>query len=99
MRVTAWSNGRNGYGVRVGARSRDEHFDPAWDHIFVEIDGAEFRFSITPSFWRKCPEFRGRVLRDLFYRQGLAPWPKDAPPVFDLIPLGGGRFRLELDAS
>lgn len=99
MRVTAWSNGSNGYGIRVGAVNRASYFDPAWKQIVVMIESAEAHFSITPSFWRKCPEFRGRVLRDLFYRKGLAPWPKYAPPGFELIPLGSGRFRLELDTS
>lgn len=50
---------------------------------------------ITPSFWRSCPELRGKAIRSFLRRNGLIPWPRDHPPHFELEPLGQGRFRLQ----
>ena len=88
MEASAWSSGSGAFGIRVGVPNRDQHFDPSWTEIEVEIDGQPRTFALTPGFWNKCPEFRdsgGTVIRD---------WPTGEPPRFQLLPLGGGRFRL-----
>ena len=71
--------------------------DPTWTEIEVEIDGRSHRFALTAGFWNKCPEFRDRgapVIRDWQRRHRTLDWPKGHPPRFELVPMGGNRFRL-----
>jgi hypothetical protein len=97
MEVSAWSSGGSTYGIRVGTANRDRYFDPNWTAIEVEIEGEVHRFAVTPAFWKQCPEFRdsgGTVIRDWLQRHGTLDWPSGHPPQFQLLPLGGQRFRL-----
>ena len=94
MRVTAWNNGSEGYGIRVGESNREQYFDTSWSVIDVEIDGRVFQFRLADSFWRSCPEFRGKQIADWLRLRGLAHWPLGNPPALELTPLGGNRFRL-----
>ena len=95
MRVTAWSNGSGAYGIRVGDAKRDRYFCRSWSSIEVEIGGQFSVFPLTDGFWRTCPEFRGPQIREWFRERGLVCWPKGHPPAFELVPLGGNRFRLD----
>jgi hypothetical protein len=98
MRVKGWSNGQGTYGVRVGFPNRRAFFDEEWTQIEVEIEGEVHQFALSGGFWRRCPEFRDRgapVLREWMQRHYTLNWPKRAPPSFELIPLGGNRFRLD----
>ena len=95
--VKAWSNGQGTYGLRIGAQNRDEHFDPTWTEIEVEIDGQLNIFSLAGGFWSKCPEFRDRdqkLSRWIAEHGGLS-WPRGGPHAYELVPLGGNRFRLQ----
>jgi len=97
MEVSAWSSGSGTFGIRVGNVNRDRYFDRSWTVIDVEIDGQPHRFRLTPGFWRKCPEFRdsgATVIRDWLRRNHTLNWPTGEPPRFQLLPLGGARFRL-----
>jgi hypothetical protein len=94
MRVTAWNDGGDGYGIRVGEANRDRYFDPGWPGIEVEIGGEPCQFRLAGSFWRDCPEFRGKQIGDWLRLQGLAYWPVGSPPALELTPLDGNRFRL-----
>jgi hypothetical protein len=97
VRVSAWSNGSGTFGVHVGARNRAVHFDPDWSEVTVEIDGANHRFGLTDGFWRKCPEFRDRgapIIREWLRKYRTTEWERGDPPVMELVPLGGRRFRL-----
>jgi hypothetical protein len=94
MRVTAWNNGGEGYGIRVGEANRERYFDSGWSVIEVEIAGEMCPFRLAGSFWRDCPEFRGKPIGDWLKLQGLAYWAVGNPPEFELTPLGGNRFRL-----
>ncbi|SFT96303.1 hypothetical protein SAMN04487956_13920 [Halomonas saccharevitans] len=98
MRATAWSNGKNQYGIRVGMKNRRLHFLTEWESITVFIDGQPHKFKLTSGFWNQCPEFRDSsepVIKSWLARQEALEWPKGKPPVFDLQPLGGNRFSLE----
>jgi hypothetical protein len=95
--ATGWSSGGGTFGVRVGARNRDRHFERSWSEIEVEIDGDVHTFPLTPGFWNRCPEFRdsgGDAIRSWLRRHRSLKWPKGHPPRFGLLPLGAGRFRL-----
>lgn len=97
MEVSAWSNGGGTYGIRVGVPNRDRCFSKGWSSIEVEVDGEPRRFQLTEGFWRHCPEFRdsgGRVIRGWLERHHTLNWPSGQPPRFQLLPLGGDRFRL-----
>jgi hypothetical protein len=97
MQASAWNDGGSTYGIRVGIANRDAHFDRTWTEIEVEVDGQFRRFALTPGFWNKCPEFRdsgGTVIRDWLRQHHTLDWPAREPPRFQLLPLGGNRFRL-----
>lgn len=97
MEVRAWSSGAGVYGIRVGIPNRVKYFDRAWTWIEVDIDDNFYKFSLTPGFWEKCPEFRdagGIAIRDWLQRYHTLDWPTGHPPRFQLLVLGGPRFRL-----
>lgn len=97
MRASAWSGGRSTFGIRVGAKNRDEFFDRRWTKIEVEINGKAHTFRLTPGFWHHCPEFRdsgGQVIQNWLRQHHTVDWPKGNPPRVELVPLGGDRFRL-----
>ena len=73
-----------GISIRVGRRSRSR-------------STVSSTASLTPGFWRRCPEFRDcgpPVIRDWLQRHRTLDWPRRNPPRFELVPLGGGQFRL-----
>ncbi len=99
MKAKAGSNGRRrssgaGYGLKVSPSDRDAHFDPNWRAVTLRIGEREVTVSISPSFWRGCSELRSREIGKYLLTNGLAPWPKWAPPTFDLVPEGEAAFRL-----
>jgi hypothetical protein len=97
MEASAWSNGGDTFGIRVGIRNRDLYFDRSWTEIVVEIDGQYHRFDLKPSFWNKYPELRdsgGTAIRNWLQQHFTLDWPNGEPPRFQLLPLGEGRFRL-----
>jgi hypothetical protein len=93
MRATGWV-GNQSYGIRVGASNRRLYFQPSWLSVVVEIDNTFHEFPLSQSFWRSCPEFRGKAIAEWFSKKGIAPWRKHHPPEFELTPLTGNRFRL-----
>lgn len=97
MQVKAWCNGGLAYGIRIGIRNRDHHFQRDWCEIEVELDGTSHSFRLTPGFWRSCPEFRDAgapVIRRWLERRGALTWPSGKPPRFELVSMGLARFRL-----
>ena len=97
MQASAWNDGKNTYGIRVGVPNRDKYFDPAWKSIEVEIDGHFHCFRLTAGFWRHCPEFRDSgkpIIREWLRRKHMLDWPRGKPPRMELVPLGDGKFRL-----
>lgn len=94
MRTSAWHNGSGTYGISVGKANRDRYFDRGWETIEVEIEGEAHKLPISDGFWRNCPEIRAPVIRDWLRHHHTLDWPKHHPPRFELIPLGGNRFRL-----
>lgn len=98
MQVTAWSNGRGIYGIRVGSANRNAFFRREWQQITVEMGGAPRTFKLTAGFWRDCPEFRDfkeSWIEQWLRLQSAIPWPQFHPPEFQLIPTGENTFRLE----
>ena len=94
MQVSAWSNGKGTYGLRVGEPNRERFFRDQWDEIYLEIEGEMHRVGLTGGFWEGCPEIRDPVLREWLRRHRSLQWPRGHPPRAELVPLGGNRFRL-----
>ncbi len=97
MEVSAWSDGKNTYGIRIGKPNREKYFDRNWSDIEVEIDGKSHTFNLTAGFWNQCSEFRdsgSTVIRDWLKRHKSINWDKGKPHHFQLLPQGGQRFKL-----
>jgi hypothetical protein len=68
IRVRAWSNGSPlrtgaGYGVRLSDCDRDQHFDPEWREVIVDLDeGETVSVRLSKSFWQSCPELRSAAV-------------------------------------
>lgn len=98
MLASAWTNGRNTYGIRVSKHQRDLHFDMSQSTVDVEVDGIVHTFRLTRSFWENCPEIRDAgkpILQRWLNNQGLLGWPPYSPSRVKLISLAVNRFRLE----
>ena len=89
--ATGWQGGT--LGLRFGSESAERFVAPSWKAIQVELDGVVHVFEITSAFWRKCPEVRGRPIKDWFQRHGLYPWPPRQTPKVTMVYLGGNKFR------
>jgi hypothetical protein len=97
MEVKAWPSGKvsagRAYIMLCNTADRDS-FDRASDSVDIELDHRTARVPLSPSFWRHCPELRGKEITAWLKENGFLPWPKGSPPRFDLLPLGGNRFQL-----
>ncbi len=104
MRATAWSNGSPadsgaGFGLRIGKADRDRYCQRAWGGLVVALPGdEEVIVPLSRSFWRSCTELRSASIGRWMLKNRLAPWPKGAPPVFDLEPTGDNHFALRTSA-
>ena len=94
MDVKAWASGSGTFGIRIGNDNRDRYFRREWKQIEVEMDGELHSIPLTAGFWKKCPEFRSPAIREWLRARRLLKWEKGSPPSFELISLGGARFRL-----
>ena len=103
MIVHAWNNGAqsrtgSGYGFKVNNNDRDEFFKPEWDEILLEIDGEEAPAAVAVNkegFWsEKGQELTSSQLGKWLRKNGMAPWPRQDPPVFVLEPLVDNKFRV-----
>ena len=84
MIATGWSNGQPaetgaGYGIKISKQDRDTHLDTSWTYVTVEFDDgtAPITASLSPGFWKKCPELRSSAIGRWLLRHRLAPWPRD----------------------
>lgn len=100
--TTAWHNGgppeeTSGYGLKLTKADRDRYFDSSWEHILLELDGAETTsVSLSPSFWRSCPELRSAEIGSWLIQHGAAPWKQGSPPGIVLAPVEGNQFAARL---
>jgi hypothetical protein len=95
MLATAWSNGLSANGIRIRTADRDLHFGHGLREVTIEAGGASATVALSASFWRSCPEIRGRFIADWLRSNRLNSWTKGSPPRCELHPLGGAHFRLE----
>jgi hypothetical protein len=100
---TAWKNGKHshtaGYGFRLSTGDRDQHFDPRWKTITIDLPHGDGFISVTvnvdgQAFWNGCRELRSVEIRQWMYRQRYAPWPDRMPPRFEVERLRDQHFKL-----
>lgn len=101
VKVTAWNNGKysrtgSGYGLRIDPASRDAVFDGSWSHVVLDLPNgaAGVRVTLSPAFWRDCPELRSREIGRWLIAAGHDHWQPGRPPAFVLTRVSGNHFRV-----
>jgi len=56
MICSIWSGPQRG--IYIGTPKRKQHFSKEHNDIVIEIEGEDCFTSLSPSFWRSCPEIR-----------------------------------------
>ncbi|HEC35596.1 MAG TPA: hypothetical protein ENI39_03575 [Anaerolineae bacterium] len=103
MIVTAWTNGRRAFGVKVSMSDRERFFSRQWSTVTLELEGSATEVEVNvgkKSFWNpRCGELIHREIGQWLRANGLAPWPYGKPPKLVLEPVKGARFRLRKPSS
>jgi hypothetical protein len=96
IECSAWSNGTEGFGLKVlgGKQVRRQNFDRAKSPILIEINGDYISFNIDKdSFWNEsCGELIKKPLKSWFLEHGL----KTGDRVWLQVVEPKKRFRLSL---
>jgi hypothetical protein len=80
-----------------GAGAGSSQSSPLYlDVVEIELDDIIAYVPLSRGFGNQCPEFRHREITAWLKKYGYVPWVKGRPPHFDLLPLGGNRFRLTM---
>ncbi len=69
FKCSIWNNGSNSGGIWVGKKNAKEYFSQKFLNIKVNLFGQEYDFCLDRTgrrtFWGSCPEFRGKIIRNL----------------------------------
>ena len=71
MIATVWNNGSLGWGIRISLKNRGTFFSKENAKITIGIDEATYFFELKPSFWKNCPEIRGKEIKTWIMKNGL----------------------------
>ena len=75
IECSVWSNGTNGFGLRVlgGITTRSQYFDRSKSPVLIDLDGELVQFNVNKSsFWSgNCGELIGSRLRPWFQKNHL----------------------------
>jgi hypothetical protein len=101
MTVTAWNNGKYassgvGYGLRLDPSDRNKAFRQAWSNVSLDLPNGVngVQVTLSPSFWRDCPELRSAVIGRWLIASGYGRWPRGSPPAFTLSQIRDNRFKV-----
>jgi hypothetical protein len=101
MIVTGWNQGSPdlqtgaGYGIRIKHNDRNGNFVKEWKSINIKLDAGEsIEVNLSKSFWKNCTELRSAEIGNWMLNLGLAPWPKNEPPEFELEHQENSVFKL-----
>ncbi len=98
MIVTAWSNGRHTYGIKIRMSDRQQFFSRRWKTVTLAFEASIFEHRVTirrPTFWEPRYGLIASVEIGLWLEeQGLIPWPSGQPPRLLLTPEPQRRFLL-----
>lgn len=98
MTVTAWTNGKTGYGIKIAKCDRDKYFKPEWEKVSVTLPNGKLAITNVDkkSFWNDtCRELISFEFRNWFKDAGIINWQKGNPPNFELVPIDDKKFKLE----
>jgi len=79
MIVTAWSNGRVGYGIKIKKKDRDRFFKRSWKSVILQFENSPNQAKVNvakKSFWNlECRELIKKEIGDWLQNNGLvAQW-------------------------
>lgn len=100
VKVTGWNNGQYnqtgaGYGLRLNAADRDAIFDRSWLNVALDLpNGTPAQITLSPSFWRDCPELRSAKIGKWLIEAGHRRWRQSSPPIFTLVQVSGNNFKV-----
>jgi hypothetical protein len=100
VKVTGWNNGEYsptgaGYGLRLNPKDRDAVFDRSWSDVTLDLpNSTTVRVTLSPSFWRDCPELRSAKIGRWLIRVGHSRWRQSSPPSFTLVQVSGNHFKV-----
>ena len=101
MIASGWNNGSPnnetgaGYCIKISKNDRDKYFRREWEFVEIELENGEvITVRLSSSFWRNCSELRCSKIGKWMLQKGYAPWSKNNPPKFELIPVSERRFKL-----
>lgn len=106
MRVSAWSDGIGGFGIRVSPKDRKHHFQEGWKTAEIKINGKYITCNLSDRFWDRCPEIRKIEFLEWFktldyvkMERGIwkRNWIHRKPPKFKLIPVSKSARRFILE--
>lgn len=98
MIVTAWNNGKTGYGIKVKVNDRDKFFKKEWKSVTLVFENSPAQAQVNiakKSFWSPgCRELIKKEIGEWLQNNGLVSWAKDNPPKLWLESLGNQHFLL-----
>ena len=95
--VTAWSNGKNGFGLKMSARDRDLQINKEWKTVILHLEGHPNPVVANidkSNFWHKCPEFINKEIKDWLTNNNYIFWEKRKPPKFPMNHIHSNEFKV-----
>ena len=92
---TSWKAGTFGLRILDPGKNRERFFRSEWTAVTLHLTGVRRRIvevSVSPSFWRSCPEMRSSEIGEWLHENGHAPWPKGQPRKFIVTTRGEREF-------
>jgi len=98
MLVTAWTNGKASFGVKISFHDRETYFQRQWDDIVLDLEGCIESVIVNTakkSFWTKtCGELIHKRIGQWIRLNGLDEWGWYKPPKLILEQVTEKRFAL-----
>ncbi len=96
MIVSAWTNGKGSYGIRVAVSDRRTYFDPAWETVILEFHKSVFEHevNINTTTFRKHGIIVSVEVKLWMEENKVIPWIIGFPTKLTLEPRSNRRFLL-----
>ena len=98
MEVSAWKNDRGSFGLRMSKQDRDHYIDRKWKTVILHLDGhpSPVEVVINYSFWRECPHFNSKEIKEWLTNLKLITWKKGKPPKFIMSHIRSNEFKVQI---
>ena len=97
MLVTAWSNGKGSYGLKLSECDQNSYFKRDWQSVILDLEGVSNPITVNTdksSFWKNCRELISKDIKEWFSQQGVIPWLPRYPPKFQMELVNHNRFKV-----